>query len=82
MEQDISQDSVKVSVFWSLNPNQEYLELLRILFSAQETPENVKTQFKIFEHEKGAITFQSLRKACHAMGEHLSDDQIRHMLSY
>ena len=65
-----------------MNPIQAYLELLRILFSTQETPENVKTQFKIFEHEKGAITFQSLRKACHAMGEHLSDDQIRHMLSY
>ena len=56
--------------------------MLRILFSAQETPENVKSQFKLFEHEKGAITFQSLRKACHAIGEHLTDDQIQHMLCY
>ena len=56
--------------------------MLRILFTAQETPENVKSQFKLFEHEKGAITFQSLRKACHAMGEHLTDDQIQHMLCY
>ena len=56
--------------------------MLRILLSAQERPENVKSQFKLFEHEKGAITFQSLRKACHAMGEHLTDDQIRHMLCY
>ena len=56
--------------------------MLRILLSAQERPENVKSQFKLFEHEKGAITFQSLRKACHAMGEHLTDDQIRHMPCY
>ena len=56
--------------------------MLRILLSAQERPENVKSQFKLFEHEEGAITFQSLRKACHAMGEHLTDDQIRHMLCY
>ena len=56
--------------------------MLRILFGAQETPENVKSQFKIFEHENGAITFQSLRKACHAMGEHFTDDQIKHMLCY
>ena len=61
----------------------EFLQVLLIKMGARETKEEVQRAFKLFDDaDKGYISLDDLKHICTALGQHLSDDELRELMEF